>query len=81
MAPLAIGSAQKEDNKLVSATDVAKTFANEFTFGILAGGSVAVPGIGEITPGGIIKMLKSDSNTRVLSSPHILISNNEEGLF
>ena len=26
-------------------------------------------------------MLKSDSNTRVLSSPHILISNNEEGLF
>lgn len=81
MAPLVIGSAQGTDNQLVNAADVAKTFANEFTFGVLAGDSVNVPGIGDITPGGIIKMLKSDSNTRVLSSPHILISNNEEGLF
>jgi general secretion pathway protein D len=81
MAPLVIGSAQGDDNQLVNAGDVAKTFANEFTFGVLAGDSVNVPGIGDITPGGIIKMLKSDSNTRVLSSPHILISNNEEGLF
>ena len=81
MGPLIVGSAQDSDNQLVDAAEVAKTFASEFTFGVLAGDTVNVPGIGEVTPGGIIKMLKSDSNTRVLSSPHILISNNEEGLF
>ena len=79
MAPLVVGSAQ-DDSTLVNATDVAKTFANEFSFGVLSGSTVNVPGIGDVTPGGLIKMLKSDSNTRVLSSPHILISNNEEVL-
>ena len=79
MAPLIVGSSQ--DNGInIDPKEVAKTFSQEFTFAALAG-EVDVPGIGKITPGGIIKMLKSDSNTRVLSSPHILISNNEEGLF
>lgn len=82
MAPLVIGSTESGSGSVnINPTDVVKTFANEFTFGILAKKSVDVPGLGKITPGGIIKMLKSDSNTRVLSSPHILISNNEEGLF
>lgn len=81
VGPLILGSAQGDSNQSVSAAEVSKTFGTEFTFGVLAGDSIDVPGIGKITPGGLIKMIKTDANTRVLSSPHILISNNEEGLF
>jgi len=62
-------------------TGAQKVLAEEFTFGILAGQGVDIPGIGSVSPGALIKLIKSDSNTRVLSSPHILISNNEVGLF
>ena len=51
MGPLIVGSAQDSDNQLVDAAEVAKTFASEFTFGVLAGDTVNVPGIGEVTPG------------------------------
>jgi general secretion pathway protein D len=48
------------------------------TIGILSNTKVNIPGIGEISPGALIKMIKSDTNTRVLSSPHIMTANNEE---
>lgn len=53
-------------------------FANDLTIGVLAGKSVNVAGIGNVTPGALIKLLKEDTNTRTLSSPHILTANNEE---
>ena len=52
-------------------------FAEDLNIGILTGKPVNIPGIGEISPGALIKMIKTDSYTRVLSSPHILTSNNE----
>jgi general secretion pathway protein D len=56
---------------------VASALSKDFTIGVLAGQPINIPGIGEVTPAGLITMLKSDGNTRVLSSPHLLTSNNE----
>lgn len=82
MAPLILGSSDNKTNAgLVNAKDVAGAFAEEMSIGILAGKAIEVKGLGSFTPGGLIKMLKADANTKVLSSPHILISNNEEGVF
>jgi len=44
----------------------------------LSGKTVTVPGLGSFSPGALIKMIKSDANTRVLSSPHIMTADNEE---
>ncbi len=52
-------------------------FAEDLNIGILTGEEVDIPGIGKISPGALIKMIKTDAYTRVLSSPHILTSNNE----
>jgi len=86
MAPLILASGAASGtgtstSGLVNAKDVAGAFASEMSIAVLAGKSIKVPGLGTFTPGGLIKMLKADGNTRVLSSPHILISNNEEGIF
>ncbi|HET9238579.1 MAG TPA: type II secretion system secretin GspD [Oligoflexus sp.] len=56
---------------------VASALSKDFTIGVLAGQPIEIPGIGSVTPAGLITMLKSDGNTRVLSSPHLLTSNNE----
>ncbi|MCX6128478.1 MAG: hypothetical protein NTX25_05360, partial [Proteobacteria bacterium] len=56
---------------------VAGSLSKDFTVGILAGQDIEIPGIGKVRPAGLITMLKSDGNTRVLSSPHLLTSNNE----
>jgi general secretion pathway protein D len=56
---------------------VASALSKDFTIGILAGQDIDIPGIGKVRPAGLITMLKSDGNTRVLSSPHLLTSNNE----
>lgn len=62
-----------------SAAQAAGTFgADDLTIGILSNQSVTIPGIGTISPSALIKMIKTDSNTRVLSSPHIMTANNEE---
>jgi general secretion pathway protein D len=58
--------------------DAAATFAPEMTIGILSGKTVNLPGLGSFSPGALIKLMKTDSNTRVLSSPHLLTSNNED---
>lgn len=64
----------------------ADTKANLFTgnfndglaIGALAGQGVDVPGLGKISPGALIRLVKSDQNTKVLSSPYILALDNEE---
>ncbi len=56
---------------------VAGALSKDFTIGILAGQDIEIPGIGKVRPAGLITMLKQDGNTRVLSSPHLLTSNNE----
>ncbi|MFK7823055.1 MAG: type II secretion system secretin GspD [Oligoflexales bacterium] len=77
MAPLIVS--QVQDNPTSSNTQqVAEAFSNNMAIGILSGQTVKVPGLGDFRPGALINLLKSDGNTRVLASPHILTSNNEE---
>lgn len=57
---------------------VAEAFSEDMAIGILSGQEVTVAGLGTFRPGALINLLKSDSNTRILASPHILTSNNEE---
>ena len=56
----------------------AGAFAEDMTIGLLSAKKVNVPGLGEFSPGALIKMIKNDANTRVLSSPHIMTADNEE---
>lgn len=75
VAQQALGQNQNQD----TAKAAAGTFgADDMTIGILSNQKVSIPGLGDFSPGALIKMIKSDSNTRVLSSPHIMTSNNEE---
>lgn len=80
IAPIIAAQQATTSNNTIP-TDIAgravTALGRDFTIGILSGESVTVPGLGEITPGGLITMLKKDSNSRVLSSPHLLTSNNE----
>lgn len=52
--------------------------ASPLTVGILSGKRLNIPGLGDVTPGALINFLKSDGNTKILASPHVLTSNNEE---
>ncbi len=72
IASSAIGNAQ------TTGAQLAQTFSENLTIGVLSQKTVDIPGLGPINPGGIIKLIKADSNTKTLSSPQILTSNNEE---
>ena len=77
VAPLIVGGSTQnptDASKLAVAQALGGT---DFTVGVLSGKSINIPGIGEVRPAGLINMLKADSNSRVLSSPHLLTSNNE----
>jgi general secretion pathway protein D len=77
IAPLIVSQASGTTDR-TGIAQAAQPFQNDLTIGILSGAKVNVPGIGEISPGALIKMIKTDSSSRVLSSPHILTSNNEK---
>jgi general secretion pathway protein D len=81
MGPLIVSQANTGAGGTTSQTqlkEAAGVFANDLTVGILSGKEVEIAGLGTFRPGALIRMIKSDANTRVLSSPHILTSNNEE---
>lgn len=82
-APLVVSQAQQNAGTTTAASatqlkEVAGVFAEDLTVGILSGKEVEIAGLGKFRPGALIKMIKSDANTRVLSSPNILTANNEE---
>lgn len=56
----------------------AGNFNDGLAIGALAGQGVDVPGLGKISPGALIRLVKTDQNTKVLSSPYILALDNEE---
>lgn len=77
VAPLI--EAQQNPSSTTALGGALKAFGGtDFTIGVLSGAKVNVPGIGEVSPGALIKLLKKDTNSRVLSSPHLLTSNNEK---
>ena len=60
------------------AEKIAGSFAEDMTIGILSSQPIEIPGLGKFTPGALIKLIKTDSNTRTLATPHIMTANNEE---
>ncbi|MDD9950261.1 MAG: type II secretion system secretin GspD [Zetaproteobacteria bacterium] len=82
MAPLVVSQATSGtgNTSQQNAASIAQSFAKDMTIGFLAGQKVNVPGLGEISPGALINMVKGDVNTKSLASPHILTSNNEEAV-
>lgn len=83
VAPLLLGAAMGSAaiSSIETAAQIAAPLTSDFVFGVMAGQGIDVPGLGNITPAALIKLIKADANTRVLSSPHILIANNEKGEF
>ncbi len=81
MGPLvaAIASASGTQGVNTSALQSAtNAFSNDLSIGVLSGQPINIPGLGNVTPGAIINLMKTDSNSRTLSSPNVLTSNNEE---
>lgn len=81
MGPLIAAQATSGATTTTNAAQVEKVagvFAEDMTVGILSGKEVEIAGLGKFRPGALIKLIKSDANTRILSSPHILTANNEE---
>ncbi len=64
-----------------AAKEVAGVFAEDLTIGILSGKEIDIAGLGKFRPGALIRMLKSDGHTRILSSPSIMTLNNEDASF
>ncbi len=78
-APLIVGSsAQAGTTSNESKLAIANALGKDFTIGVLSGKTFNIPGIGPVTPAGLISMIKEDGNTRVLSSPSLMTLNNEE---
>jgi general secretion pathway protein D len=76
IAPLVgsqVAGAKSDQSKL----NAVNSLGEDFNIGVLAGFKVNVPGIGEVTPGALIKMIKTDASSRELASPSILTLNNE----
>lgn len=84
IAPLVAGTASSASGTTAATpttsalTGIADTFKQDLNIGILSGG-INLGGM-TVTPGALISMIKSDNNTRVLQSPNILTSNNEEAV-
>lgn len=75
LAPLIEAQVSSSSTSKIKAAGV---FGDDLSIGILGGTNVNVPGLGEISPGALIRLIKTDAATQVLSSPKILTSNNEE---
>jgi len=85
MAPLIVAGAAAAagtagGSVAANASAVAGAFANDMNIAILSGAKYTVPGLGDFSPGALINLIKTDSNSKVLASPHVLTSNNEEAL-
>lgn len=79
MAPMILASSNAlSTSQGARAQQFTSATTEGLSIGALAGKGVEVPGLGTITPGALIRLLKTDSNTRVLSSPYILTVDNEE---
>ncbi len=84
MAPLVMAQAQQaglQNGQALPASalqGVASSFSSDMNIGVLSGKGVSVPGLGTLSPGLLINLMKTDSNTRIVSSPQVLTSNNQE---
>ena len=47
-------------------------FTSDLTIGVLAASGVQVPGLGMLTPGALMRLVRTDEDTRVLAAPWLL---------
>jgi general secretion pathway protein D len=79
MAPLVTAGVRAQQGGQVNAAEqVAGAFIGDLSIGVLSGQQITIPGLGSFTPGALIKMIKTNTNTKVLSSTHVMTLNNEE---
>lgn len=82
IGPLVVNQATQTGGTTTTSATTAQAaagvFAEDMTVGILSGKDIEIAGLGKFRPGALIKMIKTDANTRILSSPNVLTSNNEE---
>lgn len=79
MAPLIL--AQSVTPSAATVSGALAPLGQDMTLGIFPGQTVDIPGIGKISPGGLLTLLTGDSHGRSLSSPKILVVDNEEANF
>ena len=71
-------AAQTAPSEKTGAAAAGAFAADDMTIGLLSSKKVEIPGLGTFSPGALIKLIKTDDNTKVLSSPHIMTADNEE---
>ncbi|MCB9228120.1 MAG: hypothetical protein H6618_00765 [Deltaproteobacteria bacterium] len=76
-APLAY-QAQSADQKAKAAESLMGTLGEALTVGILSEAGIAVPGLGLLSPAALLRFIRTDQDSKVLSSPHLLSANHEE---
>lgn len=79
MAPLIVAQASTPTSATVASAIA--PLGQDMTIGVFPGQTVDVPGIGKITPGGLLTMMTGDTYGRSLASPKILVVDNEEANF
>ncbi len=83
-APLVLASSDSGStsaSKSQQAQLTASTFDEGVTFSYLSGTQVEIPGLGNFTPQALLKTLKTDSDTKVLSEPFLLTQDQQEATF
>ena len=61
-----------------SESSLANAFSSDFTIAAIANTGVNVLGLGTLSPGALINFIKTNDETRVISSPYLLTLNHEE---
>jgi len=79
VAAAAAGSGTSSAGSVAAAQQLGNTFfGDNLVVGLLKNIDLNFAGLGEITTGVLINMLKTDRNSKTLSTPNILTSNNEK---
>jgi general secretion pathway protein D len=63
------------------ATQATSAMSQDLTFAIMPSQGITVDGVGTFTPAGLIKAMKNDSHSRLLSEPFILTLDAEQATF
>jgi general secretion pathway protein D len=80
LIPIAINTGTVVD-PATQAASFAAPFSSDLNVGVLSSKGVTIDGLGTLSPSALAKFMKSDSENRVLSTPFILTSDNEEASF
>jgi general secretion pathway protein D len=77
VAPFLPGPATSS-NTLSSASAMVSTVSQGATIGAIGKGGVNIPGFGDVSPTALLQLVKTDANSRTLSSPKLMAVDNEQ---